>query len=168
MMRGATALSAVLYNARLRSPLERVSDHAWARFADALTIDDDAGPNNGKPRWFSARTHAGGLGCFGILPRRLVDIGFAKMARVIDGRTVAVGLVRGFLVNPLAQRDALNASIQRYDADLDKTVLLLPSEISRSGALALYHRLGPDALAKWQKHKQQSTEALFRRANELF
>lgn len=165
MLRGSAALVVALDSACLRSPLARVSDLAWARFVDVLAIDDDSGANNGKPRPFNARTHAGGLGCFGILPRRLVDVGAAKSVRVIDGKTIAVGLDARF-VNPLVQRDVLSVSLQRYDAELVK--IPLPSEISRSGALALYHRLGPGALAKWEKHKQQSTMALFRRANKLF
>lgn len=163
----AAALNAALEGARLHSPLTGVSDLAWARFVDALAIDDDNGPNNGKPRPFNAHTHAGGLGCFGILPRRLVDIGVAEDVRTIDGRAIAVGfLKRDFLAKPLAQRDALGLSMQRYDAELAK--ITLPSEVSRSGALALFHRLGPEALAKWQRHKQQSTLALFQRANGLF
>jgi hypothetical protein len=149
----------------LVSPLSDVSALAWTRFVDALTIDDDDGLNNGHPRPFNARTHAGGLGCFGILPRRLVDIGMAQVVRIVDGKAVAVGLRADFR-NPLVQRDALGISIQRYDAEVAKVVL--PSGMSRSGALALYHRLGPEALSKWQKHKQQSTIELFRRANGLF
>lgn len=167
MLRGAAALSAALDDARLRSPLAGVSDLCWARFVDALTIDDDDGPNRGKRRAFNARTYAGGLGCFGILPRRLVDIGVARAVRVIEGKAIAVGFIkRDFLANPLAQRDAFAASTQRYDAEIAKIVL--PSGVSRSGALALCHRLGPEALAKWQKHKQPSTLALFQRANGLF
>lgn len=167
MIRGAAALSAALDSARLRSPLAGVSDLAWARFADALTIDDDNGPNNGKPRAFNARTHAGGLGCFGILPRRLVDVGVAQSVRLIGGKTIAIGVgVRAFFSNPLMQRDALAESMRRYDAEIEKQTL--PSEMSRSGALALYHRLGPDALKKWKQHKQPSTMALFRRANGIF
>ncbi len=166
-MRGAQALHAVLDNARQRVPLAGVSDLAWARFVAALTIDDDDGLNNGFPRPFSARTHAGGLGCFGILPRRLVDLGVAKGVHKVDGKTIAAGFnSREFLADPLAQRDVLIESLQRYDAEIDK--IKLPVEISRSGALALYHRLGPNALAKWQKHKQQSTMALFQRANGIF
>jgi len=165
MLRGAAAMSAVLERARLRSPLDGVSDDAWSRFVDALTVDDDSGLRQGMPRPFNARTHAGGLGCFGLLPRRLVDVGVAKAVRVIGGKTIAVGLRRDFL-SPLVQRDALVDSMRRYDAELAKVTL--PSEISRSGALALYHRLGPEALAKWQKHRQRSTIALFQRANGLF
>ena len=149
----------------LPSPLSGVSDLAWARFVDALTIDDDDGLHNGAPRAFNARTHAGGFGCFGILPRRLVDIGVAKAVRVIDGKAIAVDFVRrDFLANPLAQRDALAESMKRYDAALGE----LPTEMSRSGALALYHRLGPAALMKWAQHKQESSIALFLRANNLF
>lgn len=165
MLRGAAALSLVLDGARLRSPLDGVTDQAWARFVDALTIDDDKGPNHGKPRPFNACTHAGGLGCFGILPRRLVDIDVARDVRVVDGKTIAIGVDPSFR-NPLAQRDALAESMRRYDAEIAK--ITLPTEMSRSGALSLYHRLGPEALAKWQKHKQEATIALFRRANGLF
>ena len=158
------ARTAMIQN-NLTSPLSGVSDLAWARFVDALTIDDDDGLHNGAPRAFNARTHAGGFGCFGILPRRLVDIGVAKAVRVIDGKAIAVDFVRrDFLANPLAQRDALTESMKRYDAAIGE----LPAEMSRSGALALYHRLGPEALSKWAQHKAGSTIALFQRANGIF
>ncbi len=167
-----TRASMMQIRSDLTSPLTGVSNLAWARFADALTIDDDDGPNNGKPRPFNAVTHACGLGCFGISPRRLVDIGAARAVHLIRGKPIAVGFIpRDFLTNPLAQRDALAISMKRYNvgiAGLRIDKIALPPEMSRSGVLALYHRLGPNALAKWQKHKQQSTLALFQRANGLF
>lgn len=167
MLRGAAAMSVVLEQACLSSPLKGVSDAAYARLVDALSIDDDAGPNYGRPRPFDARTHAGGLGCFGILPRRLVDIGVARAVRIVDGKAYVVDLQRDFLVNPLVQRDALGESLLRYDVD-EVSKLALPRGITRAGVLALYHRLGPQALQKWQRHKQQATIVLFRRANGLF
>jgi hypothetical protein len=152
----------------LASPLTGVADFAWTRFVSALTIDDDRGANKGKPRRFDARAHAGGLGCFGISPRRLVELGVLKEVFVSKGRAIADPRdkrVVVFLSDPLLQRDALVASVRRYDRVL---VDPLPAGMTRSGALALCHRLGPQALSKWVEHQEPSTVALFRRANGLF
>ncbi len=151
----------------IRSPLDGVDEIAWARFLHALTIDDDRGLNQGKPRRFNARTYAGGLGCFGILPQRLVDLKIIKTVAVRNGRAHAnltdKSVIR-FLTNPLIQRDALISSMQKYDHELPT----LPEKMTRSGALALCHRLGPKALTKWQEHQEATTMALFQRANGLF
>lgn len=167
-LRGAAAMNAALESAQ-RAPLDGVSSLEWVRFVHALTVDDDDGPNKGNTRPFNARTHAGGFGCFGMLPRRLVDLGIAENLRIVDGKAIAVSFVEGaraFLADPFAQRNALDESMRRYDGEIAK--ITLPPDMSRSGALALYHRLGPAALSKWQQHKQPSTLALFQRANGLF
>jgi hypothetical protein len=143
--------------------------NAWQSFLDALAVDDDRGPNKGRPRPFNAVTHAGGLGCFGIPVQRLVDLGVLDKVYFSNGKAIANladKRVIAFLKNPLAQRDALNKSMKQYAAQVDK--LTLPAGMSRSGALALFHRLGPQALDKWAKNQQPSTAALFRRANGLF
>ena len=89
-----------------------------------------------------------------------------------SGKCVTVGdfippMTRAkFLQNPLAQYNALIESLRRYDRHLASAVL--PSGLSRSGALALHHRLGPCALSKWEEHQEKTTIALFQRANGLF
>jgi len=168
MARGA-ALPSVAFDSAVQSPLRGVSSLAWDRFVEALMIDDDHGPNKGKPRRFNTRTHAGGLGCFGILPRRLVELRVLKEAFVSKGKAIADPndkRVIAFLSNPLLQRDVLIVSMRLYAAVIVK--LTLPADMSLSGALALHHKLGPKALVKWQAHQEPATIALFQRANGLF
>jgi hypothetical protein len=131
-------------------------------------ISDDRGPLKGKPRAFNARSYAGGVGCFGILPRRLVEIGVLRSVVLKDGKAIAAGSDKrliGFLANPILQYKAAVVSLKKYDSALTTP---LPAGMTRSGALALHHRLGPKALLKWQSHQEPSTLALFRRANGLF
>lgn len=161
--------SVTVADSELQSPLPGVSNRAWARFADALAIDDDRGPNQGKPRPFDARTRAGGLGCFGILPRQLVEIKVLEEVFVSKGKAIANPndkRVIVFLASPLVQRAALEKLMRRHAAALAKVAL--PADMTFSGALALRHRLGPHALAKWQAHQEPATIKLFRRANGLF
>lgn len=163
--RGATAK----ISGMLESPFKGVSDFAWTRFVTTLEIDDDydRGPNRGKPRRFDARTNAGGLGCYGIPVRRLVELGVLKEVFVSKGKAIADPRDKRviiFLSDPLLQRDVLVASMKRYNLALSS----LPVGMTKSGALALCHRLGPNALVKWQQHKEPSTMALFQRANRLF
>jgi hypothetical protein len=163
MSRSATAK----ISGMLVSPFKDVSDFAWTRFVTTLEIDDDRGPNRGKPRRFDARTNAGGLGCYGIPVRRLVELHVLKEVFVSKGKAIANPRdprVVIFLADPLLQRDVLVASMKRYNLALSS----LPAGMTKSGALALCHRLGPQALAKWAKHQEPSTVALFRRANGLF
>lgn len=162
-------LRSVTLDSELKSPLAGVSNRAWARYVDVLAVDDDRGPNQGRPRPFDARTHAGGLGCFGILPRQLAEIGVLKEVFVNKGRAIADPRDKRviiFLASPLVQRAALEKLTQRHAAAFAK--LELPEGVTLSGALALRHRLGPNALAKWQAHQEPATIKLFRRANGLF
>lgn len=153
-------------NGELRSPLVGVSNLVWNRFVDALVINDDRGPGKGRPRPHNARTYAGGVGIFGMLPKRLVELHVIKEVSIRDGKTIAVKdkLLLAFLANPIEQYRIFVLSIMGYSAAL----AALPEGMSRSGALALHHRLGPNALVKWQQHQQPSTIALFKRANGLF
>ncbi len=166
-MSTARASATEMLNGALRSPLAGVPDLAWNRLIDALMIDDDSGPGKGRPRPFTARTYAGGLGCFGLLPKRLVEINVLQEVFVRKGRTYAAKDKRllAWLTNPIEQYKAVVTSLRRYDAAL---IAPLPEGVSRSGALALHHRLGPNALVKWSQHQEPSTIALFRRANGLF
>jgi len=164
----ARITSAQALSGELRSPLAGVTNAAWNRLVNALMIDDDRGPLKGKPRAFNARTHAGGLGCFGTLPRRLVEIGVLRSVVLKDGKAIAAGSDKrliSFLANPILQYKAVVVSLKKYDSTLASP---LPAGMSRSGVLALHHRLGPKALLKWQGHQEPSTVALFRRANGIF
>ncbi len=162
----ARVTSVEALNGELRSPLTGVPNLAWNKFVDALMIDDDRGPHKGRPRPFNARSHAGGLGCFALLPRRLVELHILKEVAFSKGKALAKNdkWLVVFFANPISQYKALAVSLMRYSTALTS----LPEGMSRSGALALHHRLGPNALVKWQKHQQPSTLALFRRANGLF
>lgn len=145
-----------------------VSERAFAQFLHVLTIDDDSGPTQGRPRQFNSISRSGGLGCFAISPLRLQDLGILKEVFVSKGKAIANPSdkrVKAFLSNPLLQRDAVLVSLKRYDATLSTP---LPAGVTRSGALALHHRLGPKALVKWKQHQEPSTTALFQRANGLF
>lgn len=162
----------------LRSQLHEVSDAPWTRLVHALTIaDDPRDPSCGGPRPFDARTPAGGYGCFDFRPQRLADLGLMRRVRVdnASGRCFFVGefippmTEEGFLQRhgaPFVQYDALTDSLRRYDRRLEG--VQLPPGMTRSGALALHHRLGPCALPKWARHQEPTTRALYRRANGLF
>ncbi len=73
-----------------------------------------------------------------------------------------------FLFSPLVQYNALVDSLRRYNRKLDDERLKLSRGMTRSGALALLHRLGPHALPKWERHQEPTTLALYKRANGLF
>jgi hypothetical protein len=158
--------SAQTLHGSLRSPLMGVTVAAWNRFVNALMISDDRGPLKGKPRAFNSRTYAGGLGCFGMLPKRLVEIGVLKAVVYKNGKAHASADKRAlmFLANPIIQYKAFVISTKRYSA----VKVELPAGMTKSGALALFHRLGPNALLKWQQHQEPSTVALYQRANGLF
>lgn len=156
-------------NTELRSPfVSGVSNRAWTRFVHALSISDERGPTHGQPRLFSSASYAG-LGCFAMRPRRLVEIGVLKSVVTIKGKTVPSPedkqRLLAFLQNPIEQYRRMVVSLRRYDAALPSS---LPEGMTRSGALALHHRLGPKALEKWAKHQEPSTTALFQRTNGLF
>lgn len=153
----------------LRSPFMGVSNVAWSQFVHALSISDDSGPGKGLPRRFNAVSYAGGLGCFALLPRRLVEIGALKEIVIRKGKVMVSPDDRRrlmtFLSNPIEQADYLVLSMRRYDLALPSP---LPEGMTRSGALALHHRLGPKAFEKWARHQEPSTTALFQRTNGLF
>lgn len=165
--RGHALLDAGAHQRRLHG----ITVDVWRTFTHALTIDDEEGPNKGQPRPFNARTLAGGYGCFDMRPRRLADLGYMRNIRrgTLAGRVVTVGdfipsvmTEAKFLFDPDAQHDALLESLRRYDR------LAMVAGASRSGSLALYHRLGPDAPQKWLAHQEPSTLSLYRRTNNLF
>jgi len=165
---------ATIERARLR-PLPGVDDQTWERFVSALSLCD-VGANKGRPRSFTERRD--GYGCFGLHPRRLVDLKVASGVRTIAGKAVSAVFAptkrapsadaaeRAFLASPSDQYDVLFVSLALYDKIV--AVGALPAGMTRSGALALYHRLGPHAIEKWAEHKERSTVALFERTNGLF
>jgi hypothetical protein len=163
----------------LAAQLPGVTSEAWTAFIHALTIGD-----NGKPRGFGIVTVSGGFGCFDLRPRRLADLGIMHRLRVervgappaegepdrrrqvFVGDFVAPWTRAKFLASPLAQYNALVDSLQRYDATLSE--ITLPDGITRSGALAIFHRMGPSGIVKWQERKLEATVAFVKRTNGKF
>jgi hypothetical protein len=178
--RGAIAVGSMLDGTTLlRAPLGGPSNEQWTRFVHALTICDGCNdaragrPHAPHPRSFGACGPSGGLGCFGILPRRLADLGLMRAVRASndDGRRRTRGefcapMTAVKFLAPLVQYNVLIESLRRYDRAAAASDM--PAGMSRSGALALFHRLGPMAMAKWAEHKEPATIALFTRANKLF
>ena len=88
-----------------------------------------------------------------------------RVARERRGEFVSPMTEARFLTSPLVQYNALSESLRRYDAALPEK---LPEGVTRSGALALLHHLGAEALEKWAATRNRSTIDLFERANGLF
>lgn len=163
----------------LRSQLHGVADETWRKFVHALTICDEQGADGqlrNTPRGFDARSYAGGYGCFDLRPKRLADLGLMRNVHteLLSGRVICVGdfiapmTERKFLSSPLAQYNTLLESLRRYDAKLLDVAQNAAQNITRSGSLALLHRLGPNAISKWLSHQERSTLALYNRTNGLF
>ena len=177
MIAHARAPVAIGGAAFLRAPLSGVPNEAWSQFVHALAIADEIcdpqSPDYQRPRAPDARTPSGGLGCFDLRPPRLADLGLMRGVRVDNttGCCVWVGefilpmTQARFFQNPLVQYNALCESLRRYDRQV---AAALPEDMTRSGMLALHHRLGPRAFVKWAEHQEPATMALFHRANGLF
>lgn len=129
-----------------KSPLAGVADAAWTRFIKALEVQP-----------IKAVSESGGLGSYDLRPRRLVELGLARNLRTAHtekGRQIyECDLVKGtrdrFLVNPIAQYEALARSMQRYAEALDKGEIEKPDGLSKAGALAILHVGGRGALKSW-------------------
>jgi len=173
----APALPVVAFDGSrpLGAQLPNVASAAWTAFVRALTLNDD--PRDGvvgKPRAFHKQTAAGGFGAFDLRPLRLADLGIMRHVRrdnssgrvILIGDFVAPMTQTKFLFSPLAQYNALIDSLRRFDNQTGK--LQLPTQMTRSGVLALLHRLGPHALDKWARHRETNTLALYARTNGLF
>lgn len=143
----------------LRSPASGATSEQWTRFVHALSIDvceldasDAPCPWYGLPRPIGAITRGECLGAFGLRRARFVELGSAVSERK-------------FLASPLVQYNALVESTRRYNT----TLVQIPADMTRSGALALLHRLGAGAIEKWESGpRNKGTVALFERANGLF
>lgn len=173
-----TSAARAYVGAPLRPQLSGITTEQWTAFIHALSVDDCRGPGRGKPRPFGAVGPGGALGAFAMRPTRLGDLGLMrKVTRSIDAETggrvwsgsfVPPMTAQKFMTSPLVQYNALVESMRRYDAWLRESFGNSMAGMTRSGALALLHRLGPGALRKWEAHKEPSTVALFERANGLF
>jgi len=126
------------------SPLEGVSADAWQRLIAPLAVQT-AG----------AISESGGLGTYGILPRRLVELGYATNLRRLDGgkRQVCDFVLpwtqSRFLADPIAQYAVLVKSMRAYYDALRGGDLSKANEMTIAGALAVLHVGGRGALKSW-------------------
>jgi hypothetical protein len=91
-------------------------------------------------------------------PRRLFDLGIVrnlKRTRGPSGRMIWCGdfippmTAKRFLNNPNRQHEVFSVSMRDYFDDL-----LVPKGMSRSSALAILHRAGPEGLKSWANGKR--------------
>jgi len=151
------------------SPLSGVSDEAWEKFVYAMDVQP-----------IGAVSSSGGFGSFDMRPRRLVELGLMsklRYVRMLDGREVYegkfVGIVDGlpltrerFLNDITIQHEILAKSMVAYDEELKKMLAKLDG-LSRAGVLAILHRGGRGALAKWPE-MFSDTAALVARCQGCF
>lgn len=146
------------------SPLKGVSDAAWEKFVYALNVQP-----------IDAVSESGGLGCFDLRPRRLVELGIMENLRYERrgkhvtqvGAFIAPQTKDLFLTNPMAQYEVLVRSMKAYDEDLSSGVIAKPAYAGRSGTLVVLHRGGRGALKKWPKVFSH-TAKIYHAAKSLF
>lgn len=150
---------------RLKSPLSGISHEAWSQFVAALEVQP-----------IRAVSESGGLGAYDIRPRRLQELGLArvgKRTRSARGRFknecefVPPLTQAQFLNDPVTQYRALVLSITAYHRDLTSGKLRKPEDISLAGALAILHRGMREALKSWPD-LFSDTRALHDRAQGAF
>lgn len=152
----------------MRSPIPGVSDAAWMRWVAALDAQpiDAVGPS-------------GGLGSYDMRPRRLKELGLARsvrLERAPSGRQVyscelAPPLTRArFLRDMVLQAAVLARSARGHYDDLARASgegLRLPEGQTLAGALAVLHRGGRGALARWPD-LFEDTRVLWEKARGCF
>lgn len=143
----------------MRSPLSGVTNEAWTKFVRVLEVQP-----------LSAVSESNTIGMFAHRPRRLVDIGIMEKPRHFrapnERMVCAAEFVPPmtdilFLKSPLAQYEALVASMVGYAKEYEK----VPDGFSFAGMLAILHRAGPPGL---RGKMFDETKALFERAKDLF
>lgn len=146
----------------LESPFPKVSDEQWTDFVFAMKT---------SPLGYVSESNC--LGMFSIRFKRLADLGLVTnvhykkgTGNVQEADWVEPLTLEGFLGSAASQYKIFVESMRRYVDDLRGKEL--PSGMSVSGALAILHRGGLGALAKWQEMKFESTLALFNVVNGVF
>lgn len=150
------------------SEIPGVSDEQWTAFVSACITARLSEVNESNQ-----------LGMFAMTPRRLADLGLINNLKCCkspkSGRTVYAGdfilplTADKFLKSPAMQYKVFATSMKNYvdqilDGSIEKT-----DDMSLSGALALLHRAGPNALVMWKKGERfAATETVFLCANGLF
>lgn len=153
----------------LESALPGVSHEAWTDFVFAMKVAP-----------LDAVSQSNGLGMFDIRYKRLADLNLVTNLRykrdVITNRSVQVAdwvkplTKEKFLKSASAQYKVFVASMVAYYNELRTGAIPMPAGMTASGALAILHRGGRSALAKWSDPDQrfESTANLFRAANGAF
>lgn len=153
----------------LKSELAGVSNEAWTEFVFAMKVQalDMVSPSNG-------------LGMFDLRFKRLADLGLVENLHykrdIITNRSVQVAdwvlplTKEAFLKSASAQYRVFTTSMRAYYGEICSGKLRLISGMSPSGALAILHRGGRAALAKWGDPEEQfeSTRELYRATKGVF
>lgn len=151
----------------LKSELPGIYDEQWTDYAFAMKI-----ANRGDI------SLSNGLGMFDIRYKRLEDLGFVtnisyKRDPIIN-RSVQVAewlppyTQDKFLKSANFQYRAFSASNRHYFKELRNRSLSMPPGVTFSGALAILHRGGRSALAKWATQQFDETREIFDMANGIF
>lgn len=153
-------------DAGLKSALPGVSDECWTQFVKALMTADA-----------NSVSKSNALGVFELMPRRLADLGVVrrlKRGKSPEGRTIYVAVFvppmtcDRFLRSPQAQYRVFCKSMVDYDNRMSKGEIVR-GDVSRSGALALLHRAGPNALQTWKSGEQFSgTKKIYDKCAGIF
>jgi len=118
----------------------------------------------------TATSRAGWIGSFELRPRRLGEI--EVMTNVRRGPHSWTGdLLPGYESLPKSgtkQYEVFARSNKLYDDQMTSGEIARPDGVSRSGALAVLHCGGREALVTWPKGAFKSTKILFEKTNGTF
>lgn len=151
----------------LKSELAGISNEAWTDFVFTM-----------KAAPLDAISPSNGLGMFDMRYKRLADFGLVTNVRykrdVVTNRSVQVAdwvaplTQEQFLKSASAQYGVFAKSMADYFGAMLEGVIKLPDTVTASGALAILHRGGRNALAQWHEQQFEATRELFNRANGVF
>lgn len=130
------------------SPLEGVDDVVWTQYVRLMIVAP-----------VSAVSASNALGMFGMMPRRLADLGMIKKLKrqqsnanktIWAGEFISPLTANKFLKNPQLQYIAFARSMKDYDRKMESLgEIARDPSMSRSGALSILHRAGPSGLKTW-------------------
>lgn len=157
----------------LKSELPGVDDDCWTQFVKCMMTSK-----------VNAVSASNAVGVFEMMPRRLADLGVVKkLARskspasssAPQGRTVWVAVfvppwtADRFLKSPKKQYEVFCQSMQDYDSKMQNGEIVRGSGMSRSGALAVLHKAGPQGLQTWLSGDQfPTTKKLYESVAGIF
>lgn len=144
----------------LRSPLGSVTDEVWDDFVAKFSCHP-----------IGHVTSGGALGSFELRPRRLGEIEVMENLRR-DDRGIWQGDLRAAYValgrDALLQYRVFSISMCKYAEEIDSKKVVLPFGVTRSGALAVLHCGGRQALSRWPDGAFLTTQKLFESTNGMF